>query len=397
MKKALQCATCILATFKTSTTYSIQKFYTPSDLGISIAKNKQTFDNRWNYDKPSLLNQIDKWATHIPWIKPYYAVKSNPLPYVLRDITAHIVKDAPDFKVGLDVASVYETNHALQYTPLENTIYTNPHTILYEYNKAGTQKYNLKVVDSLCELDVLQGLNQFAPLLIRINSGIQSANINFDSKFGATLDEARAILAAAKMRGFQVKGVSFHIGSGGDFPRKTAYIKAYSNACPLLDHIRKEFGVKTPILNFGGGLLYDTDLSEALGWTKNLPYQMMAEPGRYFSEPSHHLAIQVIAITPRGVFIDNGVYHELNVLHRDHWHMPKLGRVLDGDESNAVTEFQNVRVFGPTCDSYDTLGVCELPKNIQVGDWILLPNMGAYTSAGTVNFNGIRGASSTES
>jgi diaminopimelate decarboxylase len=40
------------------------------------------------------------------------------------------------------------------------------------------------------------------------------------------------------------------------------------------------------------------------------------------------------------------------------------------------------------------LGKQLLPVDIDVGDWILLPNMGAYTNAGMVEFNGIRGASS---
>ena len=61
-----------------------------------------------------------------------------------------------------------------------------------------------------------------------------------------------------------------------------------------------------------------------------------------------------------------------------------------------VKEIENhvTRVFGPTCESYDTLGDCALPKELEIGDWIFLPNMDAYSSAGKVDFNGICGASS---
>ena len=72
--------------------------------------------------------------------------------------------------------------------------------------------------------------------------------------------------------------------------------------------------------------------------------------------------------------------------------MPKLEYVFDGTSECKITEYRKVKVFGPTCDSYDTIGEQELPININVGDKFLLPNMGAYTSAGTVNFNGILGA-----
>lgn len=391
MKKVLQCTSCLVAANQTISSYNIKKIYSPSRLGINLAKTHYDSRSRWIYDKPAVTKQIDKWAKTIPWIKPYYAVKSNPLPYLLGDIVNHNVAGTPDFHVGLDVASAGETSLALCYTDLSNTIFTNPHTVLCEYTP-DTQ-YQLKVVDSLCEMKVLNLQQQKAPILIRINSGIQSANINFDSKFGASNEEVYEIIYYAKKHGFLVKGVSFHIGSGGDFSRKFAYQKAYQNALPILDIIQKNWANAEPILNFGGGLLYDTDLGEALGWTKHLPFQMMAEPGRYFSEPSHHLIVQVIAITPRGVFFDNGVYHELNAFHRDHWTMPKIEHVFDGTRETNVAEYKKVKVFGPTCDSYDTIGEQELPRDLTVGDYILLPNMGAYTNAGTVNFNGIRGAS----
>ena len=45
-------------------------------------------------------------------------------------------------------------------------------------------------------------------------------------------------------------------------------------------------------------------------------------------------------------------------------------------------------VFGPTCDGLDTvLQNCSLP-DLAVGDWLLFPRMGAYTSAASSTFNG---------
>ncbi len=145
-------------------------------------------------------------------------------------------------------------------------------------------------------------------------------------------------------------------------------------------------------------MLHNTDLEDALGWTKNLPYKIIAELGRYYSEPSYHLATQIVSKTERGIFLDNGVYHELNVYHRDHWIFPELTHYYDDttgliNEIN-VDEYTNIKIFGPTCDSYDTINECKFPLNYEVGDWIFLNNMGAYTSAGKVDFNGIKGASS---
>lgn len=45
-------------------------------------------------------------------------------------------------------------------------------------------------------------------------------------------------------------------------------------------------------------------------------------------------------------------------------------------------------MFGPTCDALDTvLRDYQLPE-LQVNDWLVFPNMGAYTKAAGSNFNG---------
>ena len=372
------------------------KIYT-SLFGIKIAtiaidhlNNKK----RWIYDKPALIKQADNWSAQIPWIKPYYAVKSNPLPYILNDLVNYNCKENDSFQIGLDVASFKETNHALTYTCIENTIYTNPHTIPHEINK--DMQFNIKVIDSVCELELLHKHNIKCPIMIRMNSGVTIANINLNSKFGASRLEAYDIIQLANKYNYEIKGVSFHIGSGGSYSRQDAFKNAYYvNALPILNYIEL-FTDEKLLLNMGGGFLYDTDLTDALGWTKNLPHIIIAEPGRYFSEPSHHLLIQVIAKTPKGIFLDNGVYHELNCFHRDHWDMPKLLYSIDEQDQtiDTIQNYKSTILFGPTCDSYDTLGKQLVPADIEVGDWILLPNMGAYTNAGMVEFNGIHGASS---
>ena len=191
------------------------KIYTTSLLGVNIALNN--FNNRWIYDKPALIQQANKWSSDIPWIKPYYAVKSNPLPYILEDLVNY--RSDKSFKIGLDVASLKETDLALKYTQLDNTIYTNPHTMPCEINK----KCNIKVVDSVGEIELLKQYNINCPLLIRMNSCVNKAKINFNSKFGATIEEAHDIIKVAQHYNYLIKGVSFHIGSGGEFSRKDAF------------------------------------------------------------------------------------------------------------------------------------------------------------------------------
>lgn len=383
------------------------KIYT-TPLGINVALkhyNQVNTKMRWIYDKSALLNQAKNWSNCIPWIKPYYAIKSNPISYILEDLMEYnktikfkyLNNNIKPHQIGLDVASIKETMTALKYTLIENTIYTNPHTIPHEIIQHLQIPFQIKVVDSVCELELLNIYNIKCPILVRVNSSTNKANINFNSKFGATIEEAYEIIQLAHKYNYEVKGVSFHIGSGGEYSRKEVFQSTYyTNAQPILNYIQHIYNKKSNslILNFGGGFLYNTDLTDALGWSEQLPYIMIAEPGRYFSEPSHHLLLQVIAITGRGFFLDNGVYHELNCYHRDHWTMPLLTHCIEQNNINKVVNYNSATLFGPTCDSYDTIGIQKIPDDIKVGDWILLPNMGAYTSAGSIDFNGIKSASS---
>jgi ornithine decarboxylase len=270
-----------------------------------------------------------------------------------------------------------------------NIIYTNP---LYFEDENSNINYTkiLRVIDSITEI---KNVNKNHDILIRVESDLARANCNFNLKFGANTEEAYKIMEEADKYSVNIKGISFHIGSGGDFSRRDAYFNTYNSNIRLLEKIHQT--VEKPILNFGGGLLYDTDLEESLGWTKNLPFEMIAEPGRYFSQPSYHLVVKVIAKTRRGLYIDNGVYHELNVYHRDYWKFPLLINYIDNKGSiTDVLNYKQIMIFGPTCDNYDNLGMCYVPENINVGDFIFFPHMGAYTTAGMVEFNGINGASS---
>lgn len=49
-------------------------------------------------------------------------------------------------------------------------------------------------------------------------------------------------------------------------------------------------------------------------------------------------------------------------------------------------------VFGPTCDALDTVLTGQQLPELEVGDWLVFPKMGAYTAAAGSNFNGFNTA-----
>lgn len=49
-------------------------------------------------------------------------------------------------------------------------------------------------------------------------------------------------------------------------------------------------------------------------------------------------------------------------------------------------------IWGPTCDSLDKVSSgCRMPE-LHVGDWLLIDNMGAYSTCLTTDFNGFERA-----
>jgi ornithine decarboxylase len=84
-------------------------------------------------------------------------------------------------------------------------------------------------------------------------------------------------------------------------------------------------------------------------------------------------------------YISDGVYSSYNCIHYDHI-TPKI---LVEKDVGVTTKLFKSTVFGPTCDSMDTIDTnCMLPE-LNIGDWVYSKNMGAYTiSAASNNFNG---------
>jgi ornithine decarboxylase len=83
--------------------------------------------------------------------------------------------------------------------------------------------------------------------------------------------------------------------------------------------------------------------------------------------------------------INDGVYHTFSGVVYDHW-IPNFSAFKEGDHEICA-------VVGPTCDSFDKITLsADLPANLEVGDFLLTENIGAYSTASSTKFNGFDGA-----
>jgi ornithine decarboxylase len=199
-----------------------------------------------------------------------------------------------------------------------------------------------------------------------------------------------------------VRGFSFHVGSQCLNPE---------DYCEVLRSVRKVWeearsaGYDLEVLDIGGGFPApyrdDAPTIESFGGTihaglqetfGDLNIRLIAEPGRGLCTECVTLATKVIGKSTRWgmpwVFVDDGLYGSFSGKMFDHTDFPLI---VDNDGSREV---RPCVVAGPTCDSSDIVCRDQWLPELEIGDLILVPSMGAYAGASASPFNGLPVASS---
>ncbi|KAJ6792770.1 ornithine decarboxylase [Iris pallida] len=164
---------------------------------------------------------------------------------------------------------------------------------------------------------------------------------------------------------------------------------------------------KMTMLNIGGGFMAGRQFDEAaeiIGSAlaeyfadRQHELTVIAEPGRFFAETPFTLATNVIGRRVRGelreYWINDGLYGSMNrKVHEQGKVFAATPLALSSDRENPTREGRETyvsTVFGPTCDSNDTvLAEHRLPE-LRTGDWLVFPNMGAYSTSAASSFNGL--------
>jgi ornithine decarboxylase len=204
-------------------------------------------------------------------------------------------------------------------------------------------------------------------------------------------------------------GISFHVGSGSKCA--TAVADAIAEARQHFGHFK---GGPAPILDIGGGFLPDaTDFQAKAAHIRKaiatLPkgIELWAEPGRFFAANSFDFFVKVIGKKPGSRTIlegdssrqiqdgwkytlDDSIYGQFsNILFdkaRPSWiRVPCMG---SSGDTRAVRNYIKGTLFGRTCDSLDMIAKSDHMEELEIGDWLWFPRMGAYTQATASEFNG---------
>ncbi|CAJ2635760.1 unnamed protein product [Trifolium pratense] len=368
------------------------------DIIQSIIKTKQPeIDSPFSVlDLRVVINQMKKWTTNLPTVKPFYAVKCNPNISLLGALAL--------LGANFDCASPVEIESVLSLgVSPERIIYANPCKSESHIKYAASVGVNVTTFDTVGEVEKIKMWHPNCELVLRIKPEEDNrAQFGLGLKFGALLNEVPELLKAADEAGLKVTGVSFHIGSAG------ASTQAYRGAILLAKTVfetASHLGMpKMKILNIGGGFTPGSKFDEASlnineaiksYFENEEDLVVIGEPGTYFAETAFTLATKVIGKRVRGelreYWIDDGIHGSLGNVVYDYFIITcstfRFGSKLENVTCKDTKTYPST-VFGPTLDSTDTvLKEYELPE-LEMNDWLVFSNMGAYTSSLGTNFNG---------
>lgn len=346
---------------------------------------------------PALKRQIDLWHNELPTVFPFYAIKCNPDRTIL-----HALYDAG---IDFDCASRRELLSVQELARLPSDaarriIYANPCKSERDIAFAKEMGSPMTVVDSIEELDKLKGYAGGA--LVRIAVDDSGSRMPFSSKFGARPQVVAALSHLAKEDGVPLHGISFHVGSSCLTGK--AYLDAMHLAYKSLGILRRMGHSEACTIDIGGGYLpCESDFKEKAVFIRDAMIDInmrelkdgmpgvtfIAEPGRFFATKSYDFFVQVIGKkrTKRSwsYTIDDSVYGQFTSILFDHAE-PRWVRIQNPGEK--ARNFSEGVLFGRTCDSVDVIARAEHMEELEVGDWLWFPSMGAYTRATASEFNG---------
>ncbi|KAG0267066.1 hypothetical protein BG011_009138 [Mortierella polycephala] len=365
-------------------------------------------------DLGEVYRQHLRWKALLPRIEPFFAMKCNPDPMVMRLLAS--------LGTGFDCASKNEILSVLEMgVDPSRIIYANPckqnSFVKYAYNN----NVRMMTFDNAEELHKIKRFHPNAQLVLRILTDDSKSLCKLGLKFGAPLNTTGFLLATAQELGLDVIGVSFHVGSGCF--DANAFGEAVIRARRVFDQA-KDYGFDFKFLDVGGGFpsahvtegITFEKVAAILGSTVDALFgpevRVIAEPGRYYVGSAFTLATQVIARrtisrdpaelmsmeqneNPTHMYyINDGMYGSFNCIMFDHQICEPKVLLKDGGftyQQPLISEPHGLAsVWGPTCDSIDCISSKARLPLMETGDWFYFENMGAYTITAASQFNGFR-------
>ncbi|XP_078539855.1 antizyme inhibitor 2-like isoform X2 [Lissotriton helveticus] len=335
----------------------------------------------------------------LPRVKPFYSVKCND--------SKEVIQILAKLGTSFDCASKGELELVLgQGVSPDRIIYANPCKQLTHIKYAASSGVKMMTFDCEEELAKVAQCHPTARMLLRIKTDDSESSGHLSSKFGAPVETCRHLLKEAKQLGIAVVGVSFHVGSSSK--NLPSFTQAIEDA-HVVFQTGIELGHQMQVLDIGGGFPgREDDLPsfEEIGavvtsglcmhFPEGCGVEIIAEPGRFYVTSAFTAALSVIAkknivencgnnSTRKRImyYLNDGIFGSFNFLLFEENHLKPL--VMH--KACLAQPLYPSTLWGQTLDGNDKIIDNVALPELQIGDWLVFQNMGAYSVSTTTLFN----------
>lgn len=347
-------------------------------------------------DHAELRNNLAEFNKWLPRVQPYFAMKANPDPEIVRTLyragASFDVASFPEFQL------VHENIKDLPAQDRQDFIWDKiiySHPIKSNDTLQHLDQYRpLVTYDNYEEIRKVKKHSPNVGMLLRVRVPNTGAMVELSSKFGAEPGQAVDLIEAAEKEGIKVEGLSFHVGS--QTTNFQNFVQALNMAADIFKEARLRGFKGMNQLDIGGGFPapYDANVQPLQKLAKILNTEIdrlfdkdmciLAEPGRFLVATACTSVAEVIGKAHRDgrtcYYLNDGVYHTYSGILFDHC-IYNVKAFKEGPKELCA-------VFGPTCDALDTISLAEELPNLELGDLVYSENIGAYSHASSTSFNG---------
>lgn len=350
------------------------------------------------YDLDILNSTLDilKEESANSGIKLHYALKANPNPRILKQIS--------DYGLGADCVSWNEIDAALK-AGIE------PSEIVFAgVGKSDEEIENAVKADIFCfncesipEMEVINEIaskqNRVTRIALRINPLIEAHTHKYittgieESKFGINTWELEDVVKKLKdLQFIQLIGIHFHVGS------QITQMSVFQSLCSRINELQEWFSSRNAplrVINIGGGLGIDYENPENQPKFKEyfslVKKFIQLKPGQELHfEPGRSVVGQCGSLISRVLYVKPGSNTLFAVLDAGMTDLirPALYQAYHKIE-NLTSDGKKLRydVVGPICESSDTFGKSVYLPETHRGDFIAIRSAGAYGEAMASRYN----------
>ena len=339
--------------------------------------------------RPHTAHRAAKWfLANFPG-RVLYAAKANDAPQVIDALVEAGIR-------AFDVASLVEIERMAPIKGAE-LYFMNPvksrGAVARAYHDFGVRRFAFDSSDELDKVLEETGGADDLTLFLRIACPNTHSLIPLEGKFGASQEEAPALLLKARQRATRL-GITFHVGSQAVVPA------AFGEALRQVGQLILSSGVLVDAIDIGGGFpsryphsdppeLSDY-MAEVVRAADELAVkhncELLCEPGRALVAEAEFVIVRVDARRGNALYVNDGAFGTLFDAAYSGFRFP--AQLLTQPQGKAAPEAEFV-LYGPTCDSSDYLpGPFVLPNSVDEGDYLEIGQIGAYGRVLANRFNG---------